>query len=86
MIAFLCEKKTTNHHTHIPHAPSNKKKHTLDKVQVREAGGTTALATGTQQPGRGGGRRGRLGFLGRGLHSLRGSSGGNDGLNIVMSL
>ena len=82
-----CVRKKQQTITHISHMlQAIKKKHTLDKVQVREAGGTTALATGTQQPGRGGGRRGRLGFLGRGLHSLRGSSGGNDGLNIVMSL
>ena len=83
-----CVRKTTNHHTHIgtPHAPSNETCTTLDKVQVREAGGTTALATRTQQSGRGGGRRGRFRFLSIGLHSLRGSSGGNGGLNIVMSM
>jgi len=67
------------------HAASNK--HVpLDEVQVGEAGGTTALATCAQQPCRGGGGRGGLGFLGGGLHSLRGTSGSNDGLNTLVSL
>lgn len=79
-------RKTSNHHiiTAQCHAASNK--HIpLNEVQVGKAGGTTALSACTQHPCRGGGGRGGLGFLGGGLH-FRGTSGSNDGLNVLVSL